>query len=135
MTTPADLAHEVLLRVAAFVKSLPADQLADLASGEAKLELVPKAGRSPRPPRRPAAAGAALSRPVTEIQDMLSQLETRQAATQYLNDLKLTVPQLKELAKVLGIPAPAKSTKTTLTTTIVDTTTGRRADSLALSAP
>ncbi|GAA3450951.1 hypothetical protein [Dactylosporangium matsuzakiense] len=134
MTTPADLAHEVLLRVAAFVKSLPADQLADLASGEAKLELVPKAGRSPRPPRQPA-AGAALSRPVTEIQDMLSQLETRQAATQYLNDLKLTVPQLKELAKVLGIPAPAKSTKTTLTTTIVDTTTGRRADSLALSAP
>ncbi|MFI5911537.1 hypothetical protein [Dactylosporangium sp. NPDC051541] len=135
MTDPADLAHLVLVRVAAFVKTLPPDQLADLAAGEAKLELVPKGGRVARTPR-PAtrAAAPALSRPVSEIQDMLSQLETRQAATQYLNDLKLTVPQIKELAKTLGVAAPAKSTKAALTTAIVDATVGRRADSLALSA-
>ncbi|WP_426506790.1 hypothetical protein ACPPVO_52260 [Dactylosporangium sp. McL0621] len=130
MTDPADLAHEVLLRVAAFVKTLPADQLADLASGAAKLELVPKGGRPARPP----AAAPALSRPVSEIESMLSQLETRQAAIQYVNDLKLTVPQTKELAKVLGVAAPAKSTKAALVTAIVDAKVGRRLDSLALSS-
>nr|BFE65866.1 hypothetical protein GCM10020063_103920 [Dactylosporangium thailandense] len=132
MTDPADLAHEVLLRVAAFVKTLPADQLADLASGAAKLELVPKGGRPARAVK--AAPAAALSRPVSEIESMLGELETRQAAIQYVNDLKLTVPQIKELAKVLGVAAPAKSTKPTLITAIVDATVGRRLDSLALSA-
>ncbi|WP_433209387.1 hypothetical protein ACQP00_45065 [Dactylosporangium sp. CS-047395] len=128
MTDPADLAHEVLLRVAAFVRTLPADQLQDLASGAAKLELVPKSGRPAK------AAPAALSRPVSEIESMLAELETRQAAVQYLNDLKLTVPQAKELAKTLGVAAPAKSTKAALLTAIVDATVGRRLDSLALSA-
>jgi hypothetical protein len=131
MTDPADLAHEVLLRVAAFVKTLPADQLSDLASGTAKLELVPKGGR----PARPTAASApAMSRPVSEIESMLSQLETRQAAVQYVNDLKLTVPQLRELSKVMHVAAPSKATKPALINAIVDATTGRRLDSLALSA-
>jgi hypothetical protein len=130
MTDPAELAHEVLLRVAAFVKTLPPDQLSDLATGAAKLELVPKGGRTARPP----AAAAALSRPVTEIESMLAQLETRQAAIQYVNDLKLTVPQTRELAKALGITVPAKSTKAALVTAIVDAKVGRRLDSLALSS-
>ncbi|GAA4250863.1 hypothetical protein [Dactylosporangium darangshiense] len=130
MTDPADLAHEVLLRVAAFVKTLPADQLADLASGAAKLELVPKGGRQVRP----AKAAPALSRPVSEIESMLSELTTRQAATQYLNDLKLTVPQTRELAKALNVAVPSRATKPAITTAIVDATTGRRLDSAALSA-
>jgi len=135
MTDPADLAHEVLLRVAAFVKTLPADQLSDLASGAAKLELVPKGGRPARParPARSAAPAPAMSRPVSEIESMLSQLETRQAAVQYVNDLKLTVPQLRELAKVMNVAAPSRATKPSLTNAIVDATTGRRLDSLALS--
>jgi hypothetical protein len=133
MTDPADLAHEVLLRVAAFVKTLPADQLEDLATGAAKLELVPKGGRPARPSRS-AASASAMSRPVSEIESMLSQLETRQAAVQYVNDLKLTVPHLRELAKVMNVAAPSKATKPTLTNAIVDATTGRRLDSLALSA-
>jgi hypothetical protein len=131
MTDPADLAHEVLLRVAAFVKTLPADQLADLASGAAKLELVPKGGRPARPAK--AAAPAALSRPVGEIEAMLGQLDNRQAAAQYLNDLRLTVPQLRELAKALGVAVPAKATKPAVVTAVVDATTGRRLDSAALS--
>ena len=133
MTDPADLAHEVLLRVAAFVKTLPADQLADLASGAAKLELVPKGGRPARPAAAPKAAPA-LSRPVSEIEAMLAELGTRQAAIQYLNDLRLTVAQLRELAKVLNVAAPAKATKAAVTAAIVDATTGRRLDSAALSA-
>jgi hypothetical protein len=131
MTDAADLAHEVLLRVAAFVKTLPPDQLADLAAGAAKLELVPKGGRPAR--AATAKAAPALSRPVSEIESMLAELGTRQAAIQYVNDLKLTVPQIRELAKALNVAVPAKATKAALTTAIVDATTGRRLDSAALS--
>ncbi|MEV4514530.1 hypothetical protein AB0K00_36910 [Dactylosporangium sp. NPDC049525] len=129
MTDPADLAHDVLLKVAAFVKSLPADQLADLASGEARLSLVPRGGR-------PAAAAPArtkpLSRPVAEIETMLAEIGTRAAAVQYLNDERLTVAQLRELAKVLGVALPSKSTKEAVTTKIVDSVVGRRLDSSAI---
>ncbi|GAA1537498.1 hypothetical protein GCM10009827_065390 [Dactylosporangium maewongense] len=125
MTDPADLAHDVLLKVAAFVKSLPAAQLADLASGAAKLTLVSKAGA-------PATASRPLSRPVAEIETMLSEIGTRAAAVQYLNDERLTVAQLRELAKVLGVALPGKSTKSDITTRIVDSVVGRRLDASAI---
>jgi hypothetical protein len=129
MTDPADLAHDVLLKVAAFVKSLPADQLADLASGEAKLTLVPRGGRA-----APSTATRTkpLSRPVAEIETMLAEIGTRAAAVQYLNDERLTVAQLRELAKVLGVALPSKSTKEAVTTKIVDSVVGRRLDSSAI---
>lgn len=135
MTDPADLAHDVLLRVAAFVKSLPADQLADLATGEARLTLVPRAGRAAppaRPPARPPALTRPLSKPVAEIEQMLAEIGTRAAAVQYLNDERLTVPQLRELAKVLGVALPSKSTKEAVTTKIVDSVVGRRLDASAI---
>jgi hypothetical protein len=129
MTDPADLAHDVLLKVAAFVKSLPADQLADLASGAARLSLVPRGGRpAPAAPAR----SRPLSRPVAEIETMLAEIGTRAAAVQYLNDERLTVPQLRELAKVLGVALPSKSTKEAVTTKIVDSVVGRRLDSSAI---
>lgn len=130
MTDPADLAHDVLLKVAAFVKSLPADQLADLASGAATLTLVPRAGRAPAPSR--ATATKPLSRPVAEIETMLAEIGTRAAAVQYLHDERLTVPQLRELAKVLGVALPSKSAKDAIITKIVDSVVGRRLDSAAI---
>ncbi|WP_327008964.1 hypothetical protein OHA72_17920 [Dactylosporangium sp. NBC_01737] len=127
MTDPADLAHDVLLKVAAFVKSLPADQLADLASGVSRLSLVPRGGRPTTPaPSRP------LSKPVAEIETMLAEIGTRAAAVQYLNDERLTVAQLRELAKVLGVALPSKVTKDGITTKIVDSVVGRRLDSSAI---
>ena len=129
MTDPADLAHDVLLKVAAFVKSLPADQLADLASGEARLTLVPRGGRATTPAStrtRP------LSRPVAEIETMLAEIGTRAAAVQYLNDERLTVAQLRELAKVLGVSLPSKGTKDSITTKVVDSVVGRRLDAAAI---
>lgn len=129
MTDPADLAHDVLLKVAAFVKSLPADQLADLASGEARLTLVPRGGRAAAPAStrtRP------LSRPVAEIETMLAEIGTRAAAVQYLNDERLTVAQLRELAKVLGVSLPSKGTKDSITTKVVDSVVGRRLDAAAI---
>lgn len=124
MTDPADLAHDVLLRVAAFVKSLPAADLADLAAGAATLTLAPRPGRTPAP--KP------LSRPVAEIETMLAEIGTRAAAVQYLNDEKLSVAQLRELAKALGVALPGKATKPDITTRIVDSVVGRRLDAAAI---
>ena len=132
MTDPADLAHDVLLKVAAFVKALPADQLTDLASGAATLTLVPRGGRAAAAPAKRTAPAKPLSRPVAEIETMLSEIGTRAAAVQYLNDERLTVPQLRELAKVLGVALPAKATKDAITTKIVDSVVGRRLDSSAI---
>ncbi|GGM42140.1 SAP domain-containing protein [Dactylosporangium sucinum] len=129
MTDPADLAHEVLLRVAAFVKALPADQLQDLASGAAKLELVPKGGR---PAKATAAAGKPLPRPVAEIETTLRQLGNRADARRYLEvDLKLTAPQLKELAKAFGVTATGLKPK--LLDTLVEWAVGRRLDADAIT--
>ena len=69
MTEPAELTHDVLLRVAEFLRKLPADQIADLARGDARLELVPKAGRAAVARRAP--AKVALPRPAEEIQATL----------------------------------------------------------------
>jgi hypothetical protein len=127
MTDPAGLAHDVLLKVAAFVKSLPAAQLADLATGAATLTLVPRGGRAAAP-----AAAKPLSRPVAEIEAMLAEIGSRAAAVQYLNDERLTAAQLRELAKVLGVALPVRSTKPDITTRIVDSVVGRRLDSAAI---
>ena len=124
MTEPADLVHDVLLRVADFLRRLPASDLADLASGEAKLEVVPKGGR--RPPARTATT-AALPRPAEEIADTMRQIGDRAAARQYLVDLKPTVATLKQLAAELGITV--RGTKDPMIDGIVEWAVGRRLDS------
>ena len=126
MTDPAELAHEVLRRVAEFVRRLPADQLADLARGEAKLELVPKGGR------RTAAAADALPRPAEEILSTLTGIGERAGARRYLEvDLKLTVPKLKRLAAEFGITV--SGTKPKVLDGIVEWAVGRRIDSDVIS--
>jgi hypothetical protein len=128
VTDPADLAHEVLIRVAEFIRKLPAAQLAELASGEARLDVVPKGGRR-TPARAPAAA---LPRPATEIAATLSDIGDRAAARRYLEtDLKLTVPRLKQLAADLGITV--RGTKAQVLDGIVEWAVGRRLDSEAIS--
>ena len=73
MADPAELTHEVLLRVAEFLRKLPASQLASLASGDARLELV---GRSSLPLREPVPP-AALPGPIEEIAAQLAALPDR----------------------------------------------------------
>ncbi len=125
MTEPADLAHDVLLRVAEFLRKLPAEQLADLATGAARLEVVPKGGR-------PALSGGALPRPAEEIATTMVRIGDRAAARRYLDvDLKLTVPKLKQLAAELGITVGG--TKPKLLDGIVEWAVGRRLDSEAIT--
>lgn len=131
MTDPADLAHEVLIRVAEFIRKLPADQLADLASGAARLDVVPKGGRAPARTARPIAKP--LPRPAQEIAGTLAGIGERASARRYLvTDLKLTVPQLKQLAAELGITVSG-ARKDPIVDGIVEWAVGRRLDSEAIS--
>jgi hypothetical protein len=131
VTDPSELAHDALIRVAVFIRTLPADQLTDLATGEAKLELVPKGGRRVAAPR---SAGAALPRPARDIAATLAEIGDRAAAARYLIvDLKLTVPALKTLAGDLNITVSSKGTKAKLVGDIVEWAVGRRLDSDAIN--
>jgi hypothetical protein len=133
VTDPADLAHEVLMRVAEFIRKLPADQLADLASGQARLDVIPKGGRAPaRATTRAAAAAKPLPRPAQEIATTLAGIGDRAAARRYLEvDLKLTIPQLKQLAAENDVTA--SGTKAKILDSIVEWAVGRRLDSEAIS--
>lgn len=131
MTDTADLTHAVLLKVAEFIRRLPADQLADLAEGTAKLELVPRGGRVAT--RTRTAAGPAV--PADQIRTDLAAIGDRGAARQYLVDLKLTVAEYKALAKDLGISVASKATKDVVLQALVQWTVGRRIDSDAISRP
>ena len=133
MTEPADLAHDVLLRVAEFIRKLPADRLADLASGEARLEVVPKGGRRAPATRTARAGGAALPRPAAEILDTLKAIGDRAAARQYLVDLKLTVAQLRQLAAEFGVTVGAKDVKDKVVFNLVEQAVGRGLDADVIS--
>ncbi|MFF4875073.1 hypothetical protein [Micromonospora sp. NPDC000668] len=146
MTSPADLSHAVLLRVADFLRTLPADQLAALADGSARLQLVAPgvtAGTSDRPAppsvasttRGTAKAAPAPSVEPEKVRADLAAIDDRAAAGRYLDDLRLTVPQLKALAKNLGIAVPSRATKADVRRDIVQWTVGRRLDSSAISRP
>jgi hypothetical protein len=116
--------------VAEFIRKLPAEELAELASGEARLEVVPKGGR--RTPARKA-TGAALPRPAGEIAETMRQIGDRAAAQRYLEvDLKLTVAQLRQLASELGITVRG-SRKADIAAGIVEWAVGRRLDSDVIS--
>jgi hypothetical protein len=134
VTQPAGLAHDVLIRVAEFLRALPADQLAELASGAAKLEVVPRGGRRVTATRAAGAGGpgAGLPRPAADIAATMEEIGDRAAVRRYLEvDLKLTVPLLKRLGSELGITVGG--TKPKLLDGIVEWAVGRRRDSEAIS--
>ncbi|MEH0985716.1 hypothetical protein [Micromonospora sp. CPCC 205556] len=143
MTSPADLSHAVLVRVAEFLRTLPADQLAALADGSARLQLAATGATSDRPARpsvAPESRGTAkaAAAPAVEperVRADLAAIDDRAAAGRYLDDLRMTVPQLKGLAKNLGIAVPSRATKADVRRDIVQWTVGRRLDSSAISRP
>jgi hypothetical protein len=129
----AELTHEVLLRVAEFLRKLPTKQLQDIAAGTAKLDVVRPTAR--KLPTRERVAPAQLPRPVDEIGSKLAGLTDRAAAARYLDDLSLTVAQLRSLALALGIAVASRATKAQTRDTIVQWTVGRRIDTGILSRP
>jgi hypothetical protein len=115
MADVAALSATVLLRVAEFLKTLPADQLDDLANGVAKLEVVPKGGRV----AKTAAAKAPSTVDVDEVRRLLGTFTSVADATRYLDGLKLGVPALKSLAAELRVTLPAKALKNDVRDAIV----------------
>jgi hypothetical protein len=127
VTEPAELTHGVLLKVADFLRKLPADQLEDLARGVAKLELV---GR--RTPVRKTAAKPALPRPAEEIRATLEGIGDRVAARRYLEtDLRLTVAGLQALGAAFEFTVRGR--KPQALDDVVEWTVGRSQDSDAIA--
>lgn len=124
--------HDVLVKVAEFLRKLPDDQVTDLLSGEARLELIPKGYKVTAP--------AAAKKPATldvspeQINADLKALNDRAAATKYLKDLKLAKASLAELAKQLDVAFGAKDTLAIITERIVEQKVGRRLSSDAIFA-
>ena len=126
MTDSAELAHEVLIRVAEFVRKLPADQLAELARGEVKLAIE----GARRAPRR--TSGANLPRPADEIEATLRGIGDRRSARRYLEtDLKLTAAQLQAFGAAKGITV--RTRKPQALDDVVEWAVGRRLDSDAIT--
>jgi hypothetical protein len=130
----AELTHEVLLRVAEFLRKLPTDQLQHLAAGTARLEVVDRTPQQ-RLPVRTRTPKVDLPRPIGEIGTALTSFPDRAAAVAYLDDLHLTAAQLRSLAAGLGIAVPSKATKAQARDTVVQWTVGRRADASILGRP
>ena len=138
MTDPAELAQAVFERFNDFVRGLSAEQLAELATGSAKLELVRPDVRTPSAAgaRKAPLPGVILPVPAGDVRAKLVGMADRAAARRYLGtELRLTVAQARELAKELGIAVGSKATKTEVLDTIVQWTVGRRLDSKAISRP
>ena len=129
MTESADLTHAVLHRLTQFVRRLSPQELSDLASGAARLDLVrPPAVAAPAPPRDGAV-------PADEVRSTLAGMSDRASAAQYLDGLRLTTPQLRVLARDLNLAVSSKAGKTEVRDTIVQWTVGRRVDGAVLSRP
>jgi hypothetical protein len=139
MSDSAELTHDVLLRVAEFLRKLPQEQLEELASGSAPLEVVSRSPievvRRQRLPVRERTPTVDMPRPIERIGTDLASFSDRSAAASYLDDLKLSVAQLRSLAAGLGIAVSSKATKMQARDTIVQWTVGRRADAKVLSRP
>jgi hypothetical protein len=138
VTDSAELTHEVLMRVAEFLRKLPTEQLEELASGSASLEVVtrpPVEAARRRLPVRERTAPVSLPQPIEQIGSDLSNLVDRATATRHLDDLHLSVAQLRSLAAGLGIAVSSKATKAQARDTIVQWTVGRRTDAAILSRP
>lgn len=133
MTEPADLAHEVLVRVAEFIRKLPADLA--IASGEAKLDVIPKGGRRAAPARAAAvelSRAVELPRPAEEIKATMIGIGDRAAVRRYLDvDLKLTIPKLQRLAVELGVTV--KGRKSNMLDGLVEWAVGEQRDFEAIS--
>ena len=114
MADVAALSASVLLRVAEFLKTLPADQLEDLAAGAAKLEVVPKGGRQPS---RKAPAPSTVD--TAEVRRMLSGFTSVADAARYLDGLGLRLPERKALAADLGVTLVGRATLVSVRDAIV----------------
>ena len=119
-----DRTADLLIRVAEFLRKLPAEHLDALASGEARLDVVFKTARPVKP--------VALNISAEQVSLDLKALPHRSAALQYLAGLRLKRPEMAALATQLGVPFASKDSLSTITTKIVEQKIGQRLDAEAI---
>ena len=127
MADVAALSASVLLRVAELLKTLPADQLEDLAAGTAKLEVVPKGGRAAS---RNAATPSTVD--IAEVRRMLGSFTSVADAARYLDGLGLKLPERKALAADLGVTLVGRATLASVRDAIVKAYVGDLLNSEAI---
>jgi len=76
-----------------------------------------------------------MPRPIEQIGADLASFTDRASAAAYLDNLKLSVAQLRSLAAGLGIAVSSRATKLQARDTIIQWTVGRRADAAILARP
>jgi hypothetical protein len=127
----------ILQRISEFLAELPEDQVEDLATGRARLAYVPVGETEPVAPSRPRQPrGGTAHQPftpsptTTELLHRFETIETRAEAATQLTTLKKAA--LLDIARALSIPGASKLTVPNLRTEIVESTVGRRLDSVAI---
>ncbi|MFC0526590.1 hypothetical protein [Phytohabitans kaempferiae] len=126
MTEPVDRTYDMLQRVGEFLKKLSQEQYDALVAGEARLEVVLKGARVSGGGVKKAAASAVLPLPADQVAADLRNLDDRQSATRYLDDLKLNKSQLVLLAKELNVKITTKQNMTQIRDLIVAQKVGSR---------
>lgn len=114
----------LLRKFADFVKTLSADELARVSSGELKFELVERAARKTAPAKAQVDVG--------RVRDDLRSMSTREAAASYIESLRLNADPLKDLARALGASLVGVSRKDDVRDRIVEHTVGYRLNSAAI---
>jgi hypothetical protein len=131
MRDAATLAVAVLSQVAKVIDKLSVEQLEALTRGDAQIAFVSgdtlitaatrkRASTTPRP----SAKGPRLS--ADEVVRRLPELSDREEAKDYLEQSKLVVDELREVARRLNVTLPGKATKPVLIQKLVEGTVGYR---------
>jgi hypothetical protein len=122
MSDIVEISVLLMRKYAEFTKRLTPEQLHGVANGELKLTLEGAARKG----------GTKAAPNFAEISERLDQIATREAATTYLDGLKLTGDQLKQLAKAVGASLAGVSKVGQFRDRIVEYTVGYRLNSSTL---
>lgn len=129
MTDPVDTVVEVLHAIGKLFGKLSADDVKHLLGGDAKLAVVPSTWR---PSAGPSTKGNMSAIDPNAVRRDLDGIDNREEAIQYVQSMGLTIANLKQLARGLGVAIPAKINKSPLIERIADDTVGARLSSGAI---
>jgi hypothetical protein len=119
VSTSVELSTGLLRKFAEFTRRLTPEQLEAIVEGTMKFGLLEPP--VPKPPK--------VTIDATQVASELASMTSRDAASSYLDDLKLTVTQLRQLAKALGAPVAGAAAKIAVRDRIVEHTVGFRLNS------
>lgn len=119
MSDVVEVSVALLRRFADFTKKLTPEQLGALAAGELKFDLVEA--------RKPAKQQTHVD--PSAVSAHLQTVSSREEAARYIDGLKLTVAQQKQLAGALGVSLTGAARKDQVRDRIVEHTVGYRLNS------